>query len=691
MSETKAVSVPKPKSRLLKWAARILLGLGLLLVLAVGIGRIMLPGIVKDAIESQGTKYLGTPVTVKGVQLALLRGAVKINGLQVKNYDNFTEANALEVKEFGVNVAPASLMSDTIVVDNISIGGVTANAEVLSNGKQNLQLLMDNLNAQLNPPKEKKPEGEKKEKDKKEKKDAKPKGLLLREFVLTKLEVNHQDNYSRDSVMKSAATIEKFTLENLKVPAAGNRAGSSIMTATLNGFTLAAHNEGFTKPQFLAVPETSMEIDLGKLFDSKNDVFVHIPTITHKGLDFVAEDTEAKPSEEAMPENVRMYIQAVMNTLPGNAPLRYEVASTDEESGDWYAVLTREEPKKEADDSSGSPKKSSKKKKDTGKADEVAQTSEITPPPAIAGETVEEKETPKLAKLLIDEIDLKTMRFEIIRPKEKTAKVVVMDDVNLNIKKVVQPYEDGTESQLLLTLVPQKLPGAIRLEAKGGLTDPRPERSLVADLKVTQFPMEIVPNFEGGTVDASTVMTMKEKVASGTLAFSTKQLKVGSLDSPYDQLKPMLNLISLLQLPEIKVPYSVKMKKGQGWGKIFQKLLDSIVEQLPAGVDASIRTAGKALDEAGKAAMKTANAASKQIGEAADLAGEALDAAADEARERVKQGAEVLGDTAETGKKAVEGVTGSVKDAGKGITGGVKGLLGGKEKTEDKEEKKTSE
>ncbi|HMZ51517.1 MAG TPA: AsmA family protein [Candidatus Sumerlaeota bacterium] len=682
MSDTKVAALPKPKSKLWRWTKRIVLVLAVVLVVAIGVIRIMLPGIIKDQVEANGSKYLKTDVTVGSVSLSLLRGAASINDLKIKNYEGFQEANALEIKQLGANVAIGSLMTDTIVVDKISVDGLQLNAEINTAGKQNLQVMMDNLNSELNPPKKEKPKEEKKKSSgKKKKEESKSKGLLLREFAVTKLAVNFNDQYSRDERMTSSTSIGKFTVENVGLPATGARAGSRIMKANLRDYTITG-NDGFTKRTFVSVPETSMDLDLGKLLDSKNDMYVHIPRIEHEGLDLVMEDTESKPNDTPMPENFRQFIQVVMNTLPGNEPRRYEVASNEEDSKDWYAELTREPKDTEEKKSS----KKSSKPKDNGKADEVEEKA-----PAESDSAGEEEESPKLTTLVIDDISLQKMRLELIRPKEKNAKRIVLDDVNVKLTKLTQPYQEGTESELVLTMVPQQTPSLVKLNAKGGLTDPRPERKIVADLQVTEFPMGTVPRFEDGIVNAATVMTMKEKVASGTLTFSAKQLKVGTFDPPYDKLKPMISLISFLQLPEIKVPYSVKMKENQKWSKIFQRLLDSIVKQLPASVNSSIETAGKALDEAGKSAMKAASAASEQIGAAADLASESLDAAGAAASATVKEGAKVIGDTAETGKQAVEDVTSGVKDTGKSITSGVKGLFGGKDKKAEEEEKKPKE
>ncbi|MEO8376168.1 MAG: AsmA family protein [Candidatus Sumerlaeota bacterium] len=704
MPDTKVVAVPKPKSKILKWTRRLVLAFVLLIIIAVGIVRIMLPGIVKDQIEGNGSKLLKTEVTVGNVDVALLRGAVSVHDLKVKNYTGFTEADALEIKDAGVNIAVGSLMTDTIVIDKISVNGMQANAEVTNDGKKNLQIMMDNLNSALNAPKEEKPTEEKKPDAKKEK-DSKAKGLLLRDLTLTKVAVNFQDEYSRDEVMRSATALSKFTVENVGLPADGNHAGSRIMKLYLQDYTING-NTGFTKQTFLTVPETSVEMDLGKLIDSKNDMFVDIKKIQHKGLDFVAEDSESKPNDDAMPENIRQFIQVLMNTLPGNEPRRYEVASNEKDSSDWYAVMTKE-PEETAEKGSNSSKKEkssskknkSSKSKDTSKADEVADAADAAPSPP--EKPAEEKESPHLTTLHIDEISLESMRMEFIRPGERTAKDIILDDVNLKLSNIVQPYQEGTESELSLSFVPQKSPAQVTLTAKGALTDTRPDRNVVANVVINQYPLETVPNFRGGLLSSKTDMTMKDKRAFGTVAFTIRDLKFESIGDPYDRVMPLVALASRLQLPEVKVPYSVKVKSNRSWGSFFKDFLDQLVKGLPAGLNESVAMAGEALDAAAKSAMKAGAAASEQIGAAADAATETLDAAGAMAGETMKQGAKALGTTteqgqkavegiSEEGQKAVEGVTGSVKDTGKSITSGVKSLLGSKE-PKDGDEKKPEE
>jgi hypothetical protein len=118
--------------------------------------------LIKKGIEVEATKTLGVPVTVKNINLSILRGRVAINGLVVKNPSGYANENLLELGEGVINLDIGSLMSDTIKIQLIKLDGtkLTMEQKGLSN---NLKDILDRLPKEGEP--EAKPAVEEKGKD----------------------------------------------------------------------------------------------------------------------------------------------------------------------------------------------------------------------------------------------------------------------------------------------------------------------------------------------------------------------------------------------------------------------------------------------------------------------------------------------------------------------------------------------
>jgi hypothetical protein len=107
--------------------------------------------LIKTGIEVAGTKTLGVPVTIKDIDLSILKGQVRIEGLVVKNPPDYANDTLLELGEGVVNLDIGSLMSDTIKIQLVKLDGtkLTMEQKGLTN---NLKEILDRL------PKEEKPE-----------------------------------------------------------------------------------------------------------------------------------------------------------------------------------------------------------------------------------------------------------------------------------------------------------------------------------------------------------------------------------------------------------------------------------------------------------------------------------------------------------------------------------------------------
>jgi hypothetical protein len=100
--------------------------------------------LIKTGIEKAGSATLGVPVTVKSINLSILRGRVAIKGLVIKNPPGYANDTLLDLGEGIVNLNIGSLLSDTIKIEFIKLDGakMTMEQKGLTN---NLKEILDRL------------------------------------------------------------------------------------------------------------------------------------------------------------------------------------------------------------------------------------------------------------------------------------------------------------------------------------------------------------------------------------------------------------------------------------------------------------------------------------------------------------------------------------------------------------------
>ncbi|WP_293747674.1 hypothetical protein [uncultured Paraglaciecola sp.] len=128
-------------------------GLGifvLLILLIAGGAYYMLSGagdFIRTQIQQQGSKYLGTEVSVLNVDLALTEGRMTISSLNIKNPEGFSSENAFSVDAITLDLG--EVINEPYVVQTITINAPEVLYEVDKNGKGNLLKLKNNLAANL--------------------------------------------------------------------------------------------------------------------------------------------------------------------------------------------------------------------------------------------------------------------------------------------------------------------------------------------------------------------------------------------------------------------------------------------------------------------------------------------------------------------------------------------------------------
>jgi hypothetical protein len=100
---------------------KLIIGVVLLLLVAVGGTVYYLDSLVQRGIEVVGTQVLGTQVTVSGVSLSPLSGQGSISGLTIANPEGFDSAYAFELGEISLALDIASLSTDVVEISSIVI------------------------------------------------------------------------------------------------------------------------------------------------------------------------------------------------------------------------------------------------------------------------------------------------------------------------------------------------------------------------------------------------------------------------------------------------------------------------------------------------------------------------------------------------------------------------------------------
>ena len=124
-------------------------GLGIfavLILLIAGGAWYMLSGagdFIRTQIEQQGSKYLGSAVSVVNVDLALTDGRLTISALDIKNPQGFSDANAFSVDAITLDLG--EVLNEPYVIQTVSINAPEILYEVDANGQGNLVLLKNTL------------------------------------------------------------------------------------------------------------------------------------------------------------------------------------------------------------------------------------------------------------------------------------------------------------------------------------------------------------------------------------------------------------------------------------------------------------------------------------------------------------------------------------------------------------------
>ncbi len=119
-----------------------------LVIASLIVSVVFLNDIVKTGVETVGPKLAGVPVTLDKVNIQLLTGSAKVEGLVIGNPPGYKAPNAINVGLAEVGVNPFSILSDKIVVRSVHVIAPEINFEGNPlTGNNNISKILDNLNA----------------------------------------------------------------------------------------------------------------------------------------------------------------------------------------------------------------------------------------------------------------------------------------------------------------------------------------------------------------------------------------------------------------------------------------------------------------------------------------------------------------------------------------------------------------
>ena len=122
-----------------------LLGILLLLVVAVVAAWLYLEPLVKGAVHKFGTQIVGTEVKLDGFSLNPFAGELEVKGLSVANPEGYSAPELLSLGRIFVKLDVKSLMSDTIVVEDITVNEPKITYEMPNLSTSNVMQIQENV------------------------------------------------------------------------------------------------------------------------------------------------------------------------------------------------------------------------------------------------------------------------------------------------------------------------------------------------------------------------------------------------------------------------------------------------------------------------------------------------------------------------------------------------------------------
>ncbi len=230
----------------MKVFVRFLVLVGVIGLLALVLISLSLDALVKGGIETMGPRMLGVPVTLEDVDVTLLSGTsihAGLTGLVVNNPDGFETAAAVALPEIRIKVDWNSLLTDTVIVEEVLIVKPAITFEWSLQGS-NLGTIHENVKRNTGPGSN----------DDNQEKDAKPEESREFDKSVHIRKVTVKDALVNVSFVGGQSEVTQLPLPDLELRNIGNPSGGTTFaqaSAAIFGQVYDAIDKAVMKPGIL--------------------------------------------------------------------------------------------------------------------------------------------------------------------------------------------------------------------------------------------------------------------------------------------------------------------------------------------------------------------------------------------------------------------------------------------------------
>ncbi len=505
----------KGKKRKRSWKKIFLYLSGFVVILLI-IVRMVLPSIIVTQAEKNATKILKTEVKLANVDLYLMQGKVVLEGLEVASAEGMHSDQIFRIDSVLADVQLTSLLSDTIVIENVEIDAPQANFDTMTDGRRSLAEFLKAFEKEEappveteTPPTEEAPAEEPVEVEK----SGAPKAIRVDRLAINNLQFNMYDAFAGETPSTSAVEFSGLEILDFNfVPKEITNSEVPLTRLHLEALRVTVP-EKFERGALLVLPELILEVDIQDILRSNPAPAIRVAKLEKNGLHVVAESFPTSRIN-AMPENLEYFLTMIQNaTSPG-------------------------EPKKFVTEETGPSIQDTQVEVEVAQADSEVVESEESAPPVANSATTKETAGAAPPKITIDYLSFQEWRIEeVIHEREDEAEVI--EDFNLRLEDVSYPYSEGTEGILNLGFKMSEYDMSLKLAAKGELTNLNNDRKVQLSLNLANLPLERVPQVESGLVNLLDInATLDQQIVDADVALEVSRLNLPDKFFPDPQLEP---------------------------------------------------------------------------------------------------------------------------------------------------------
>lgn len=549
----------------LKWGG---ITVGALLLVVLVAGRLALPHVMKGVIQSAGTEALGQEVSVERVRVSLLRGRVGLQGLRVAAAPGYTANTLFLAEDLSARISYRSLLTSTVLVRSVELGGVRLNLDVDGEGNRSLADFLAGM-AKEEPvetveEEEKEPSVEEPSKPREPRK----KGIRLRTLEISDVRVGVHDAFAWEEPIEMVLTLDDFTIRDLHIPPEGISRGET-MRLGLKDLTVRA-SERFSQPILYHLGHFSMELDVPQLLDSMEKPRVHLPSLEYADS-FLHLETTERGADKPKPENLQEVLVALKNAT-GDEPkklveIEQEARDKARRESEERRAARREAPSVVDMLAAGIQRRESPREEPTPVETPVV---EVEDP----GEPAKEPfEFVKLDRLKVTDFNF-TSIDQLDESKSATARLV-----EILGERLVYPPDPSVNSSLTLRSHPLSKDTNFSVKLAGNLGEPADGRSMNLQTTVVRLPLERVKDIERGLLDADITAAVKDRHISGKVKLRADNVRGSGRNTVINLLTtgPVGSVLS--HEKGLEIPFSVQLD-DPAWRSILQGVLMQIGAQL---------------------------------------------------------------------------------------------------------------